>query len=156
VTIDSEADLAGMMRVRNATRADAVPMARLLGELGYPADADAIPARLTAVESSGGCTFLVVAAEDRVVGLASVARLASLHVDAPVCYITALVAAHDARGQGVGRLLVSAAEQWARARGCVRLSVTSAEHRADAHAFYPRCGLPYSGRRFTKSLTAPT
>jgi GNAT superfamily N-acetyltransferase len=143
-----------MIRVRNAMPSDAPAMARLLGELGYPADTGAIPARLTAVESGGGSTFLVVGLEDRVVGLASVAKLAALHVDAPVCYITALVTAPDTRGQGVGRLLVSAAEQWARAQGCIRLSVTSAEHRADAHAFYPRCGLPYTGRRFTKSLTA--
>jgi GNAT superfamily N-acetyltransferase len=113
-----------------------------------------MPARLTAVASGGGRTFLVVTAEERVVGLASVAKLSTLHVDAPVCYITALVAAPDMRGQGVGRLLVTAAEQWARAHGCIRLSVTSAEHRADAHAFYPRCGLPYSGRRFTRILTA--
>jgi GNAT superfamily N-acetyltransferase len=143
-----------MIRVRNAMPSDAPAMARLLGELGYPTEAGAIPARLTAVESGGGSTFVVVGVEDRVVGLASVTKLAALHVDAPVCYITALVTAPDARGQGVGRLLVSAAEQWARAQGCIRLSVTSAEHRADAHAFYPRCGLPYTGRRFTKSLTA--
>ena len=143
-----------MMRVRDATPADAEAMARLLGELGYPADAAAMPARLTAVASGGGAAFLVVAADQRVLGLVCVARLSSLHVDAPVCYITALVAAHDARGHGVGRMLVSAAEQWARAHGCIRLSVTSAEHRADAHAFYPRCGLPYSGRRFTRILTA--
>jgi GNAT superfamily N-acetyltransferase len=142
------------MRVRNATRADAPAMAQLLGELGYPTDAEVVPSRLLAVESAGGRTFLVVGADDRVLGLASVARLAALHVDAPVCYITALVAAQDSRGQGVGRLLVSAAEGWAQAHGCVRLSVTSAEHRADAHAFYPRCGLPYTGRRFTKSLTS--
>jgi hypothetical protein len=32
------------------------------------------------------------------------------------------------------------------------LSVTSAEHRADAHAFYPRCGLPYTGRRFAAPI----
>jgi GNAT superfamily N-acetyltransferase len=144
----------GAVRIRNATPADAAAMVRMLGELGYPADARAMPDRLTGVEAGGGCAFLAVAADDRVVGLASVARLAALHVDAPVCYITALVTALDARGQGVGRLLVSAAERWARAHGCVRLSVTSAEHRADAHAFYPRCGLPYSGRRFTKILTA--
>jgi GNAT superfamily N-acetyltransferase len=143
-----------MMRVRDATSADAEAMARLLGELGYPADSAGIPARLTAVTAGGGSTFLVVTDDHRVVGLASVAKLSTLHVDAPVCYITALVAAHDARGQGVGRLLVSAAEQWARAHGCIRLSVTSAEHRADAHAFYPRCGLPYSGRRFTRILSA--
>ncbi|MFL5605315.1 MAG: GNAT family N-acetyltransferase [Gemmatimonadaceae bacterium] len=155
MTRDSNAERGVSLRVRNATPGDAAAMARLLGELGYPADADAMPARLAAVESSGGSTFLVTH-DDRVVGLASVAKLSALHVDAPVCYITALVAAPEARGQGVGRLLVSAAEEWARSHGCVRLSVTSAEHRADAHAFYPRCGLPYTGRRFTKILTSPT
>ncbi len=143
-----------MMRVRDATADDAEAMGRLLGELGYPADPAGIPARLTAVTTGGGGTFLVVADDQRALGLVCVAKLSTLHVDAPVCYITALVAAHAARGQGVGRMLVSAAERWARAHGCIRLSVTSAEHRADAHAFYPRCGLPYSGRRFTRILSA--
>jgi GNAT superfamily N-acetyltransferase len=52
----------------------------------------------------------------------------------------------------VGRALVNAIEQWARERGADRLSVTSAEHRSGAHAFYPACGFPYTGRRFSKSL----
>jgi GNAT superfamily N-acetyltransferase len=145
-----------MIRIRNPTTADAAGMAQLLGELGYPVTADALPARLQAIASGGGAAFLAVTPEDRAVGLVCVTTVASLHVDAPVCYITALVTAQDARGQGVGRLLVSVAEDWARARRCVRLSVTSAEHRADAHQFYPRCGLPYSGRRFTKILAAAT
>jgi GNAT superfamily N-acetyltransferase len=145
-----------MIRIRTPTSADTTGMAQLLGELGYPTAPDVLPARLTAIESGGGCAFLAVTPDDRAVGLACVTMLASLHVDAPVCYITALVTAKDARGQGVGRLLVSAAEAWAQARHCVRLSVTSAEHRTDAHQFYPRCGLPYSGRRFTKILAGTT
>ena len=48
--------------------------------------------------------------------------------------------------------LVEAAEGWAVRAGCVRLTVTSAEHRADAHAFYPACGIPYTGRRFARAL----
>jgi GNAT superfamily N-acetyltransferase len=143
-----------MMRIRSATSADADAMARLLGELGYPSAADALPARLEVIESQGSRAFLAVTDDGRAVGLACVAKLETLHAEAPVCYITALVTAQVARGQGVGRLLVSAAEAWAREQRCVRLSVTSAEHRADAHAFYPRCGLPYTGRRFTKSLSA--
>jgi hypothetical protein len=91
-----------MIRVRTPTSADAAGMAQLLGELGYPTAPDALPARLTAIESGGGCAFLAVTADDRPIGLACVTTLASLHVDAPVCYITALVTATDARGQGVG------------------------------------------------------
>jgi len=140
------------MHIRSATSKDAEAMAGLLAELGYPTSASALPERRRAIAADGGTVFLAVDSVDTAVGLASVARLSTLHADASVAYITALVTSAVARGAGVGRALVAAAEQWARERGCVRLSVTSAEHRADAHAFYPRCGMPYSGRRFSKTL----
>jgi GNAT superfamily N-acetyltransferase len=140
------------MRIRSATSKDAEVMAGLLAELGYPTSASALPERLRAIAAEGGTVFLAVDSDEAAVGLASVARLSTLHADASVVYITALVTSAVARGGGVGRALVAAAEQWARERGCVKLSVTSAEHRADAHAFYPRCGMPYSGRRFSKTL----
>ena len=141
------------MRIRSATSEDAEAMAFLLAELGYPTSASVLPARLRAIAAEGGTVFLAVDSDDAAVGLASVASHSTLHADAAVAYITALVTSAVARGGGVGRALVAAAEQWAREKGCVRLSVTSAEHRADAHAFYPRCGMPYSGRRFSKTLS---
>jgi GNAT superfamily N-acetyltransferase len=129
-------------------------MALLLAQLGYPTSADEIPERIEAIEREGGVAFLACSIDGRILGLASAARHATLHAGAQVAYITALVTSDDARGQGVGRAMVASVEQWARECGCTRLSVTSAEHRADAHAFYPRCGLPYNGRRFSKQLDA--
>ena len=140
--------------VRRATPADAPDVANLLAQLGYPSSADVIPDRLAAIEREGGAVFVVTNADDRILGLASASRHATLHAGAQVAYITALVTSDDARGQGVGRAMVAAIEQWAREAGCTRLSVTSAEHRADAHEFYPRCGMPYNGRRFSKQLDA--
>jgi GNAT superfamily N-acetyltransferase len=140
--------------IRRATAADAPAMAPLLAQLGYPTTADVLPHRLAAIEGEGGVAFVAVGGSQQIVGLVSGARHATLHAGERVAYITALVTAAEARGQGVGRALVAAIEHWARASGCTRLSVTSAEYRADAHAFYPRCGFPYSGRRFTKSLDA--
>lgn len=127
-------------------------MAELLGQLGYPTDWHDIPARLAAVEHDGGAAFLVVDDGGRPVGLTCVMRYVALHAGGQGAYITALVADAGARGQGVGRALVNAAEAWAREHHCNRLTVTSAEHRADAHEFYPRCGMPYTGRRFSKRL----
>jgi GNAT superfamily N-acetyltransferase len=75
-----------------------------------------------------------------------------LHAGGAVAYITALVTTKRWQGRGIGRKLVSAAFRWAEEHGCVRLSMTSAEHRADAHAFYPGCGLPYTGRRFAAPI----
>ena len=127
-------------------------MASLLGQLGYPTSADDLPQRLSAIEAAGGIAFVALDDAGQIVGLASGAHQATLHADGRVAYITALVTAAEARGRGVGRSLVDAIVLWAQENGCTRLSVTSAEHRADAHAFYPRCGLPYSGRRFTRMI----
>jgi GNAT superfamily N-acetyltransferase len=150
---DAVEQLETAMKVRRATHADAPAMALLLAQLGYPSSADMIPERLAAIEREGGVVF-VASADDRMVGLASASRHATLHAGAQVAYITALVTADDARGQGVGRSLVATIERWARENGCTRLSVTSAEHRAGAHEFYPRIGMPYNGRRFSKLLDA--
>jgi GNAT superfamily N-acetyltransferase len=140
------------MLIRRATTDDAETIATLLGELGYPTSARSIPRRLQSLDREGSPVFLAVGADDTPLGLAAVTRHAALHAEAPVAYITALVTSSNARGQGVGRALVGACEGWARERGCGRLSVTSAEHRSDAHSFYPSCGLPYTGRRFAKVL----
>ena len=140
------------VRIRRPSAGDTPAMAALLSELGYPAQASDLPDRVRAMEAEGSTVLLAVDEADTPIGLASVARHATIHADAPVAYITALVTTAGARGKGVGRALVDAAERWAREQGCVRLSVTSAEHRADAHAFYPKCGMPYNGRRFSKLL----
>jgi GNAT superfamily N-acetyltransferase len=141
-----------MLTIRPAAPADAPSLAALLAQLGYEAGAATIPARLDALRADGGIALVAVMQDGRVVGAASAAKHATLHADRPTGYITALVTDETVRRRGVGRQLVAALEEWARDAGCHRLSVTSAEHRGDAHAFYPSCGFPYSGRRFTKTL----
>lgn len=150
---DAPAEARGFV-LREAGPADAEAIARLLGELGHPTPAADVPRRLAAMRAEGGQALL---ADDRAlgpVGLMTLSSHAALHAAGPVAYITALVTTEAVRGRGVGRALVAAAFDWARRRGCVRLSVTSAERRAGAHAFYPRCGLPYTGRRFSAAIEA--
>lgn len=141
-----------MLTIRPAAATDAEHLATLLAQLGYEASPESVPARLQSLGADGGIALVAVTEEGRVVGAASAAKHSTLHADHPTGYITALVTDETFRRHGVGRQLVAALEQWARDSGCHRLSVTSAERRADAHAFYPSCGFPYSGRRFTKPL----
>jgi GNAT superfamily N-acetyltransferase len=143
------------IRVRPATPDDAAAVAELSAELGHPISAPDLPSRLALVLGEGGAVMLAVDGA-RPVGLMCLARLNVIHASGPVAYITALVTTREWRSRGVGRTLVEAAMRWARERGCERLSVTSAEHRADAHAFYPRCGLPYTGRRFSAAIDRTT
>jgi len=142
------------IRLRAATDGDADNIAALLGELGYPADAREIPSRLHAMIDAGGAVVLAVDSSGAALGMMALARHATLHSSAPVAYITALVTAQSARHRGIGKMLVEEAKRWARKSGCNRLTVTSAEHRSDAHAFYPSCGLPYTGRRFAASISS--
>ena len=139
--------------VRAATAGDASAVAALLAELGYPIDAADVAERLGAIRSERGEVLLAVGGDASPVGLISLSKHSAIHVAGSVGYITALVVTARARGGGVGRTLVDAAFDWARRNGCVRLSVTSAERRADAHAFYPRCGMPYTGRRFAAPVS---
>jgi GNAT superfamily N-acetyltransferase len=142
-----------MTVIRRTKPADSGSIARLLGQLGYPSAAEDIPSRIADMEREGGVAFVAVDGGDNVVGLASGCRHATLHAGGQVAYITALVTDVDARGKGIGRALVEELERWALSHDCARISVTSAEHRADAHEFYPRCGFPYTGRRFGKVLS---
>lgn len=56
------------------------------------------------------------------------------------CEILGLVVAPEARGQGVGRQLVLAIEEWAAERGLDLLTVRSNIVRAESHPFYERLG----------------
>ena len=142
-----------MITTRRATAGDAADLGALLGALGYPAAAEDVARRMRGLDKSDQA---ILVAEDagQVVGVAALHRMNVLHADLPVGYITAFVVAERARGSGVGKTLLAAAEAWALEAGCGRLTVTSAEHREGAHRFYPACGLAYTGRRYSKALTA--
>lgn len=137
--------------LRDATPADARVIAGLLTELGHPVAAGDVPDRMKAVLGEGG-RVVIAEIDGEPLGLMCLARISAIHAAGPIAYITALVTTSAARRTGVGRALVEEAKRWAIAHGCVRLSVTSAEKREDAHAFYPSCGLPYTGRRFATPL----
>lgn len=140
------------LEIRTAEAADAEALAPLLAELGYPAPPAELTHRLALLRGPDSTVLVATVPTGEVRGLVGLHRLPTLHASAPACYITALVVAAAARGRGVGRRLLEAAEQWARGAGCNRLVVTSAEHRREAHAFYEACGFPYTGRRFVRVL----
>lgn len=145
---------AGIVQVRDARLDDAPALAGLLAELGFPAPADVIASRLSEMIRADKIVLVAARGED-VLGVLTVHVTPVLHRPTPVGRLTALVVTERARGQGVGRSLVEAAERLLAARGCGLVEVTSNRKRPDAHAFYERLGYEATSVRFKKDLVLP-
>ena len=87
----------------------------------------------------------------------SIVGLASVHLDPPFirfgkrCWLQDLVVSSSRRSQGIGALLLDAATDWARQRGCTHLELASGEGRKDAHRFYRAQGMT-GGMVFTRKV----
>ncbi|MHB8587084.1 MAG: GNAT family N-acetyltransferase [Thermoplasmatota archaeon] len=68
-------------------------------------------------------------------------------------WVEDLAVAPDCRSHGVGRRLLHAAKDWARAAGASHLGLESSEHRKDAHRFYDREAPTSRSRFFTWDVT---
>jgi GNAT superfamily N-acetyltransferase len=139
------------LTIRDALPADAVAIARLLGQLGYPTGAGAVESRLERLIIVGD-RVVVAELEDQVVGLAHLHVSPSIEYEQPAAKLSALVVDESHRGAGIGRALVEAMEREAGARRCALLFLTTAAQREDAHEFYRRVGLEETGKRFAKRL----
>jgi GNAT superfamily N-acetyltransferase len=139
--------------IRDARAADVPALAALVAELGYPTPEATMAVRLDAMNRAGEKVLVAERAGD-IVGLLTVHVTPVLHRPTAVGRLTALVVAERARGAGVGRSLVAAAEHLLAARGCALVEVTSNQRRTDAHAFYQRLGYDATSLRFKKDLEA--
>ena len=141
------------MIVRDATAADAPALAPLLGELGYPAAADALASRMQRMLARDDQRVFVAERDGRALGLLALHVFPVLAYDRDLAMIMALVVTESARGLGVGRALIERAEAVAKSLGASRLMVTTHVRRADAHAFYERLGFEFTGRRYVRSIS---
>ena len=126
--------------VRPAELQDAPAIAELLTDLGYPSGPSEVEQRLSRLDHA-----------DRVLvtdgGLVALHRLPRLAEGGPFARITALVVAPRDRGKGIGRALLSAAEEVARSWGCDLIEVSSGRRpeRLAAHAFHGAAGYEHTG-----------
>jgi len=125
--------------IRAARTGDQADLARLSTELGYPMTAEEAAERLREVADHADHALLVAESEGRLVAWLQVS-FPRIFESPRQAEIAGLVVEEGARGRGIGAALVSAAESWARERGCAVLRVRSNVIRERAHGFYRRAG----------------
>ena len=139
--------------IREARLSDAAALAPLSGQLGYPATAREVEARLERLVNDPAQAVFVVEIEKKIAGWIHV--MDSVTVESgPAVEIRGLVVDEAQRGGGLGRSLVERGEAWARQRGVGTMTVRSNVVRAAAHAFYERLGYAVvkTQRAFRKRL----
>jgi GNAT superfamily N-acetyltransferase len=138
-------------KIRDAKPSDAPRLVELIHELGHDITEKQLRKNLAALKKAAE-TPLVATLDKRVVGMCGISARVTIHRPAPLGRITAMIVAKDAQRHGIGRMLVQAAEDWMRKRGCQLVEVTSNNRRAEAHAFYRHMGYERTSIRFAKSL----
>jgi len=96
---------------------------------------------------------LVAGVGEDVVGVVDMEYHQRLGDHRPQARVNDLVVTERARGAGVGRSLLSAAEELARKRGCFRMALVTATWREETTAFYVKEGWQAYGQWFVKPLT---
>jgi GNAT superfamily N-acetyltransferase len=138
-------------KIRDAKSGDSPRLVELIHYLGHEIDEKQLRKNLKALAKTGE-TPLVATLDKKIVGMCGVGRRIVVHRPAPLGRITVLVVAKEVQDHGIGRMLVEAAENWMREKGCKLIEVTSNDRRSAAHAFYRHMGYERSSIRFFKKL----
>ena len=139
-------------KIRLARSSDAVQLAELAGELGYPTTAKEIRQRLSRLKPATMHAVFVVDVAGKLIGWIHVSRNYLLE-SAMRAEVNGLIVSSAARSQGAGRLLLRAAEEWARKQKCAGVNLRSNVIRDRAHAFYLREG--YEHYKTQKAFRKP-
>ena len=144
--------------VRLATPADWPAVAGLLVELGRGVAAGTADDPTHQLQFTGYIrridhVTLVATDGDDVQGVIDMEYHQRLGDHRPQARVNDIVVTDRARGRGVGRALLTRAEELARRRGCFRMALVTATWRAETIAFYERQGWQNYGEWFVKPLT---
>ncbi len=143
-----------VIEIRPAIVDDAATIAVLCGQLGYPISGERIRVRLEQLLGNEAHALYVAERAGRyVIGWVHICVRPLVIADRHA-QIEGLVVEDKYRRSGVGRLLMDAAESWARARACEFIYVRSNIVRTGAHRFYERLGYAEvkTQRSFLKNL----
>ena len=126
-------------------------LVELINSLGHAIDEKTVRKNLRGPQETKELP-LVAALGNQVVGLVGIHKMVTVHRPAPGRTNHDPGRRRGAQDQGIGRMLVEAAEASFRKAGCKLVEVTSNDRRTEAHAFYRHMGYERTSIRFAKTL----
>jgi GNAT superfamily N-acetyltransferase len=131
------------VNVRVAVTGDASRLAELSGQLGYPGEVAELRARVERLaDRDDHVVYVAELADGTLAGWIHATTTEMLEVGRRG-EIVGLVVDERHRGEGVGKRLVRAAEEWAARQGHTELTVRSNVTRDGSHPFYRHIGFEH-------------
>jgi GNAT superfamily N-acetyltransferase len=147
------------LQLRPVRRQDASRLVPLLEQLGYPTTETEVHERLDYWLDDPVNRLIGADDDGELIGVAALGVLPGLEVTGRTGRVLALVVDERYRSRGVGQTLVKAAEEQAKADGCVKMEITSSRYRTRTHEFYQQLGYEdvcATSARFVKRLAELT
>jgi GNAT superfamily N-acetyltransferase len=141
---------ASSVTVRSAESSDAGALLPLASSFAtsFTVDAERFESQLGAILADPASALSVALYDAEIVGYAAASLHPTLYANGPVGWIEELIVHPAHRRRGVGQLLVSTVERWARSRGAVMTSLATRR----AAEFWAAVGYEASATHFRKVL----
>ncbi len=142
------------MIIRPIKFKDIPVMQSLITQLGYPCTPEQVQSRFERLFTLRDYLTFVAEKDGEVVGMVGFTKQFAYEFDGPYVRVQALVVDEQYRNQGIAEKLMTAVEDWAKAKNCVAISLNSGnrEERVAAHQFYKKLGFAGRSTGFSKKL----
>jgi ribosomal protein S18 acetylase RimI-like enzyme len=140
------------LTIRDAVLSDAPDLAALMCELGYETTPTQMEQRLDWILTNPTFKTLLALVDGRACGMIGTVAYPTYERNGLSGKILALVTSKTARRCGIGRALITAAENDFAQRGIKQIALNTRLTREDAHRFYEALGYERNGWRFVKHL----
>lgn len=133
--------------IRPIQQKDFSQIPTFLETLGYPQSFHQMEETLETYSQSSDYTVLVAVQSDRILGFIALSSTRLFVSNKRKARIESLIVEESSRRKGIGKLLMTAAEEWCRSKNCDFLELTSGMRRAKdgSHDFYKSLGYKNEG-----------
>jgi len=131
--------MASDIELRRMEREDLGAARTMLAQLGYDVALDDLTQRYETIQGKDGHSLVVAVQEGSPVGLLHIFTRLGLEKP-PEAVIQAVIVDRTRRGSGIGRMLMAAAEGWAREKGMRCVVLNNPVSQLDANAFFAGLG----------------